>query len=183
MVVFSVCEDRAYREQASPEWKPCSRDTMRGTIGECFLVTSADLKHTIRTVLTHVVLSVFHLNTDLWTSKVSHQKFLGVRIFWKTTEQMKTELLAVTWYAPPKVEGKQASNWLMEYVLEVMKWYGVEPRQVNHATSDAGSDCKKAFNVLVTQHGSTWFWYFPHVIHCVLVECLGTQKDRSKTTN
>ena len=28
MVAFSVCEDRAYHEQTSPEWKTSNRDTM-----------------------------------------------------------------------------------------------------------------------------------------------------------
>ena len=156
MVAFSVCEDKAYHEQVSVEWKTCSRDTMRGTIGECFLVTAAEIKHTIRTVLKRTVLPEFHLNADLWTSKVSHHKFFGVRIFWKSVEQMRTALLAVTLYSPPKVESKQASDWLLEYVLSVLKWYGVHPRQVTGATSDTGSDCKRAFNVLDSQHG--WMW-------------------------
>ena len=143
-----MCEDKAYREQSSVKWKACIRDTIRGTIGECFLVTAAEIKHTIRTVLKSTVLPAFHLNEDLWTSKVSHQIFLGVRIFWKSAEQMRTVLLAVTLYSPPKVESKQDSDWLMEYVLSVLKWYGVHPRQVTGATSDAGSDCKRAFNVL-----------------------------------
>ena len=51
MVTFPVFEDREYHEQTSLEWKACSRDTIRGTIGECFLVTAADINHTIRTVL------------------------------------------------------------------------------------------------------------------------------------
>ena len=71
-----------------------------------------------------------YLNADLWTIKVNHQKFLGVRIFWKSGPDLKTTLLAVTLYAPPKVEGKEASTWLLEYVLAVLKWYGVEPRHV-----------------------------------------------------
>ena len=40
---------------------------------------------------------------------------------------MKTALLTVTLYAAPKVEDKQESVWLLEYVLAVLKWYGVEP--------------------------------------------------------
>ncbi len=38
----------------------------------------AEIKLDIRSTLKHSVLVVFHLNTDLWTSKGSHQKFLGV---------------------------------------------------------------------------------------------------------
>ena len=180
MLAFSVCEDAAYREQASVDWKACKRDTMRATIGECFLVTAAQTKLAIRCTLKRAVLAPFHLNADLWTSKVSHQKFLGVRIFWKVGAEMKSALLAVTLYAPPKVENKKASDWLLEYVLAVLEWYGIETGHVKGVTSDSGSDCKRAFNVLAAKHDWMWLWCFPHAMHCALVECLGTQKDRSK---
>jgi hypothetical protein len=35
---FSECEDPTFRKQATCEWEACGRDTMRPTIGECFLV-------------------------------------------------------------------------------------------------------------------------------------------------
>ena len=73
---FSECEDPSYRDQAGPAWEACSRDTMCGTIGECFLVAAEQVKHALRSVLKRAVLPVVHLNADLWTSKVSHQKFL-----------------------------------------------------------------------------------------------------------
>jgi hypothetical protein len=180
---FSHCEDASYREQASPDWVACARDTMRGTIGECFLVAAQQVKLAINSAAKRAVLAFVHLNADLWTSKVSHQKFLGVRIFWKSGPELKTALLAVTSYAPPKVADKAASEWLLEYVLAVLKWYGVEPSHVKGATSDAGSDCKKAFHKLAQEHGWMWLWCFPHAMHCALVECLGTQLDRRKTSN
>jgi len=118
---FSDCEEASYREQASPDWVACKRDTMRGTIGECFLVAAQHVKLAITSVAKRSVLAFVHLNADLWTTKVSHQKFLGVRIFWKTGPDLKTALLAVTLYAPPKVQDKAASEWLLEYVLAVLK--------------------------------------------------------------
>ena len=96
---------------------------------------------------------------------------------------MKSALLAVTLYAPPKVENKKASDWLLEYVLVVFEWYGIETGHVKGVTSDSGSDCKRAFNVLAAKHDWMWLWCFPHAMHCALVECLGTQKDRSKVSN
>jgi hypothetical protein len=54
------------------------------------------------------------------------------------------------------VEGKQTCEWLIEwlieYVLVVLKWYGVDPRHVKGATSDAGSDSKKTFNKLAQEY-------------------------------
>ncbi len=78
MSPFSECEDLSYREEAGPAWKACSRDTMCGTIGECFLVATEQVKHGLRSDLKCSVIAVVHLNADLWTRKVSHQKFLGV---------------------------------------------------------------------------------------------------------
>ncbi len=98
---------------------------MCGTIGECFLVADQQVKLVINSASKRAVLAFVHLNADLWTSKVSHQKFLGVRIFCKSGPEF----------------------------LVVIKWYGVEHSYVNGATSDAGSDCKKAFHKLAQEHG------------------------------
>ena len=40
------------------------------------------------------------------------------------------------------------SDWLLEYVLTVLKWYGIDPGHVKGDTSDSGSDCQRVFNVL-----------------------------------
>ena len=98
MLAFSVCEDTAYREEASVDWKVSKRDTRRSTIGECFLVTDAQTK----------------------------LEFLVVRIFWKVGAQMTSALLPVTLYTPPKVENKKVSDWFLEYALALIKWYGIE---------------------------------------------------------
>ena len=55
---FSQCEDVSYREQAAPDWVACCRDTMRGTIGECFLVATEQVKLALRSVLNHGVLTL-----------------------------------------------------------------------------------------------------------------------------
>jgi hypothetical protein len=65
------------------------------------------------------------------------------------------------------VEDKKVSELFLEYVLVVLKWYGVEPRHVKGSTSDTGSDYKKVFNKLMEEHGWMWLWCFPHGIHCV----------------
>ena len=94
-------------------------------------------------------------------------KFLGVRIFWLAYGmlEMQTALLACTIYSPPHVDtgwtSKRPSDWLLEYELTVLLWYGITPEMVPGATSDAGSDCKRAFNVYAhSTHGWTWDWYF-----------------------
>jgi hypothetical protein len=113
MCPFSHCEDASYREEAVSDWVACFRDTMCGTIGECLLVVNEQVKFALRFDLKRSVLALVHLNADLWTSKFSHQKFLGVLICWKVGTDLKTALLAVTLYTSPKVEDKQVSEWLL----------------------------------------------------------------------
>jgi hypothetical protein len=125
------------------------------------LVTVEHVELVLHSVLKLSVLTLVHLNTDLWTSKVSHQKFLDVHICWKVGTDLKTELLAITLYTSPKVEDKQVSEWLLEYVMTVLKWYGVEPRHVKGGTSDTRSNYKKTFNKLAQKHGWMWLWCFP----------------------
>jgi hypothetical protein len=48
---FSHCEDASYREQASPDWVACARDTIRGTIGECFLVVAQQVNLVINSAV------------------------------------------------------------------------------------------------------------------------------------
>jgi hypothetical protein len=96
MCPSSQCEDASYHEEDVSDWVACCRDTMYGTIGECFLVTAEQVKLDLRCVLKHTVLTLVHVNADLWTSKVSHQKFLDVSICWKADTDLKTTLLEVT---------------------------------------------------------------------------------------
>ena len=54
------------------------------------------------------------------SEKVTGEKFLGVRVFWKIGKVFKTVFLTFTTYNPPKVEGKTDSEWLLEYIVEVL---------------------------------------------------------------
>jgi hypothetical protein len=82
---------------------------MRGTIGECFLclVAAEQVKLVINSVEKRTVLAFVHLNADLWTSKVSNQKFLVVRIFWKSGPDLKTAFLQSRRTRPQKWKTSQ----------------------------------------------------------------------------
>lgn len=75
------------------------------------------------------------------TSKVTHAKYLGVRVFWLAHGVMRTALLACCIYAPPfadpEWQTKQASDWLLEYVIAVLAWYDIADADVAGVTSDA----------------------------------------------
>lgn len=156
---FSVVETPTFRDIMHKDWIPCKAESIRSTVGEIFLVAASTVRQGIKSAIDMSLLPPFHLNADLWTSKVTGEKFLGVRVFWKIGKVLKTALLAVTAYNPPKVEGKEASEWLLEYIVQVLQWYGIRAVDVSGATSDAGPDCKKAFNVWARQqHAWTWLW-------------------------
>ena len=56
-------------------------------IGEIFLVAASTVRQGIKSVIDMSLLPPFHLNADLWTSKVTGEKFLDVRVFWKIGTQ------------------------------------------------------------------------------------------------
>ena len=70
---------------------------------------------------------------------VQASKFLGVRIFWLAHGilEMQTALLACTIYSPPHADTdwglKRPSDWLLDYVLFVLLWYGITPEMVSGA--------------------------------------------------
>jgi hypothetical protein len=156
---FCVVEKLSFRDLMHKDWIPCKTESIRSTIGEIFLVSASNVKKAIKSAIDVALLPPFHINADLWTTKVTGEKFLGVRVFWKIGKVLKSVLLAVTAYNPPKIEDKGAFEWLLEYIVAVLKWYGIGAAHVSGARSDAGPDCKKAFNVWAhIQHGWTWLW-------------------------
>ena len=141
------------------DWIPCSTETILSTIGEIFLVSASNVKEAIKSAIDIALLPPFNINADLWTTKVTGEKFLGLRVFWKIGRELKSVLLAVTAYNPPKIDEKTVSEWFLELIVAVLTWYGIRAAHVSGATSDAGPDCKKAFNVLARmQHDWTCLW-------------------------
>ncbi len=73
---FSQCEDANYPEQAATDWVACYRDTMRGTIGECFLVTAEEVKLALRPVLKRSVITL------VISMLISGQEKSATKSFW-----------------------------------------------------------------------------------------------------
>ena len=105
-------------------------------------------------------------------------------------------MLAVTLYRPPAKDTevqmpgedrptvKKPVQWLLLYTLKVLEFYGILPRHVGGATTDSGSDVRSAYSGHARkEYGWQWMWCMPHMIHCALVQALGTQLDGSKCTN
>jgi len=113
-------EKSSFRDLMHKDWIPCKAESIRSTIGEIFLVAASNVKQATKSAIGIALLPPFNINADLWTSKVTGEKFLGVRVFWKNGRELKSVLLAVTAYNPPKIEAKGASEWLLEYIVAVL---------------------------------------------------------------
>ena len=183
---FQISEAYWLRAFAHPDWEPCKAEIVRRSVGEYFLTFGRGVQEQIRQLRDSHFLPSVHLNADLWKSKVSKVKFVGVRIFVLINAMLWSALLAVSEYAPPKDwdDQKEASQWLLEYVVAVLAWYGIKTTDVAGAISDAGSDCKKAFNVHARQkYKWAWSWCWPHCLDRVLLAACGTQAEKGRSSN
>lgn len=113
---------------------------------------------------------ILHLNFDLWTSKLSHEKCVGIRIFWMTSAFVfRTALLAVKQFrpAPSLTDSSPLSSVFHVWVTEVLEEWGLAEDDVYSSVTDGGSDVERLFPKLAT---SKWEWCIPHMLNCVLVE-------------
>ncbi len=122
------------------------------------------------------ILPLFHLNLDLWTSKVTSEKFCGLRIFYVDKNfNLCSHVLAVREYNPPSSvrNAKQASDILYIYGDGVLHEVGLSAKKdIASCVTDAGSDCKRWANVLMED--SSWDWCLPHLFNRALAEAFGT---------
>ena len=196
LLPFSHVECPEFRATVHSAWKVIKAETQRNLVAEMYLVMVTGIKKMLAATIATALLPPFWINADLWTSKVTKAKFYGIRIFFKREGRLETALLAVTLYSPPPKDTmvqmpgedepsvKKPAEWLLLYTLKVLEFFGILPNHVGGATTDAGSDVRSAYSGHARmQYGWQWMWCMPHMIHCALVQALGTQLDGSKCTN
>lgn len=72
----------SFRAVSHPDWTPCGARKARAGIGEMFLWSVGKIRQKVKAIKASCpALPMFHINLDLWTSKISNDKFMGVRIF------------------------------------------------------------------------------------------------------
>jgi hypothetical protein len=84
-------EKSSFRDLMHKDWIPCTAESIRSTVGEIFLVAASNVKQAIKSAIDMALLPPIHLNADLWTSKVTGEKFLGLRVFWKIGRDLKSD--------------------------------------------------------------------------------------------
>ena len=110
---------------------------------------------------------LYNLNIDMWTSKKTGRKFLGVRIFYVNMFfQLETKLLAVREFNPSyevKSSKLKQADLIEKWTLAVLKDYGLEAKDFYSGTTDAGSDVKCT---VLKKLQIKWEWCPPHQVTC-----------------
>ncbi|CAM9220072.1 unnamed protein product, partial [Hapterophycus canaliculatus] len=152
-------------------------------VSELYTSTISKLSHALRNAIAGVEGPVLHANFDLWTSKKSDEKYIGLRLFWCTTKFVVDSALVAVKLFRPSAEltgSEQLSDSLSIWAEEVLKELGVETRHLFSTVTDAESDVKR---LCLKALGSEWEWCFPHMLNCALVEGFGTTASRAACKN
>ncbi|CAN0262981.1 unnamed protein product, partial [Scytosiphon promiscuus] len=152
-------------------------------VAELYSATISKFSRSLRNAIAGVGGAVLHANFDLWTSKTSNEKFVGLRLFWCTAAfVIDSALVAVKPFQPSAElsEGEQLSGALSVWAEEVLKELGLETKHLFSTVTDAGSDVQR---LCLKAVGSEWEWCFPHMLNCALVEAFGTTASRAACKN
>ena len=128
-------------------------------------------------------LRTFHLNIDLWTSKMSGMKYVGIRLYFVNRSfEYSSKLLAVKPFNPSTAlrDSDRVSDILLIWVKDVLLEFNLSISDIFSATTDSGGDIKRLGSVLL---GCKWDWCVPHLLNCALVEAFGTSVDPAKSKN
>ncbi len=183
LLPFSFVETSDFREQTK-----CpvlmSVKMLKRAILEIYIATKSQIVSALAKVKRECrSLPCFHLNVDLWTSKISGSKYLGVRLFFvDSLFNYRSYVLAVKPFNPSSAIRKshRLSDIIFTWVRDVLHEFGLSLNDLMSATTDAGSDIKRFGDVLLD---CKWEWCLCHMLNCALVEAFGSQVDPKKSTN
>ncbi|KAI9908451.1 hypothetical protein PsorP6_004599 [Peronosclerospora sorghi] len=97
------------------------------------------------------VIPVIHLNLDLWTSKVSKEKYVGVRIYFIDIYWgLNSYILAINPFAPSSdvIKGNRFSEILQMWLRDILAEFGIRITDIAGSTSDGGSDVQRGMTSL-----------------------------------
>ncbi|KAI9914438.1 hypothetical protein PsorP6_006988 [Peronosclerospora sorghi] len=118
---------------------------------ELYHSTRCRFKERIANVIGSSAIPVIHLNLDLWTSKVSKEKYVGVRIYFMDIYWgLNTYILAINRFAPSSdvIKGNRFSEILQMWLRDILEEFGIRITDIAGSTSDGGSDVKRGMTSL-----------------------------------
>ena len=128
-------------------------------------------------------LPAFHLNIDLWTSKFSGAKYVGIRLYFVDRNfNYSSKLLAVKPFNPSTAlrESDRVSDILFLWLKDVLLEFKLSSDDIMSSTTDSGGDIKRLGSTVI---GCKWDWCLPHLLNCALVDAFGTSVDPAKSKN
>jgi hypothetical protein len=158
------------------------RKAVKRLIVELYVATKHDFAKDLLDIFKSSPIPTLSLNVDLWTSKTSGEKFIGIRVWW-TCHKWKicTRLLAVKRFQPASsLSDTRLSSVLKLWLDSVMDEYKIHNSDIFACVTDSGSDVKRLCNVLLD---SKWEWCVPLMLNCTLVEGFGVSVDNCKSKN
>ncbi len=185
---FAVVEDTSFRFFLSHiTGAPATLSTkmLKRHIVEMYIATK---QHTVQQLAAVKQAALgracFHLNVDLWTSKINGNKYMGVRLYFVDTNfNYCSKVLAVQPFNPStalRAQEERLSDVLMMWLSGVLGEFSLTPDDLLSATTDGGSDIRRLGNVLLP---CEWQWCVPHLLNCALADAFGTSLDPAKSKN
>ncbi|CAN0144047.1 unnamed protein product, partial [Scytosiphon promiscuus] len=144
---------------------------------------TADLQKEIRAAL----LPIVYINTDLWTSKVSGDRYIGktvvlrlVRIFFIDSHGiLQTMLLAVKLFRPDPSLGKVTGRVVLLWLIQVLAQNGLRKSNIaGGAVTDAGADVRTGVGDAFDRE-----WCGPHMANRATIDGTGMSPTKAASKN
>ncbi|CAM9372554.1 unnamed protein product [Pylaiella littoralis] len=154
---------------------------------ELYVATKQAVVGSMREDMKQATLPIIHYQVDLRACEVSARKFLGVHVYWVTSElKLRHALLAVKPYAPssPVNDTQRASDILFTIFRATLGEYGIKVADLAGGTTDSGPDVKAmGVNTLLGLHDVSWDWCTSHAATKAAEHAFGTWADIQKSKN
>ncbi|CAB1117218.1 unnamed protein product [Ectocarpus sp. CCAP 1310/34] len=129
------------------------------------------------------LIPILYLNCDLWTSRVSGEKYIGVRVCYMNENMViKSFMLGVKLFRPkPGVgmdDGKITGRVVLKWNAQVLGQHGLRNENFAGAVSDSGSDVSTGIAKAFRRE-----WCIPHMINRVTIDGTGMSNSPASSKN
>ncbi|CAN0044929.1 unnamed protein product, partial [Ectocarpus sp. 12 AP-2014] len=142
---------------------------IKKTIVEMYAATTEKFNRQILKDVRRALVPILYMNCDLWTSKGSQDKYIGVRIFYMTENMiLRSYLLTVKLFQPCSALGPTTGTVVMKWVVQVLAQHGLRPSDFAGVVSDAGSDVSSGVGRSFSRE-----WCLPHMLNRATIDGTG----------
>jgi len=122
------------------------------------------------------------LVADFWTARAKATKFLGLRVYFVSSDWKMTSVLLGARHFNPEFSERDLGirPALRRWILEIMQEFGLARDDLFGATTDAGPDVKW---MMRTGLSLNWEWCIAHMTHAATKMAFGIVNSRSRSKN